>query len=208
MRVLSIAELLALHITPLEGSNAAISVHILKDGAVVVRTYCKGVGRKARPLLQSGIGTALLQNLRKRRIHLLACNNNHILIVLCSSSDKRYAAYIYLFYNLLMRSTCSHILLKRIEVYNNKVYLRNIILLHLLQIHLILSSCQNASKDLWMECLYSASQNRGITCKILHLFCRNSLLQQKFVCSSGGENLHIVLMQQIGYLLQSLLVID
>ena len=116
----------------------------------------------------------LLEQLQQRLVLGLAGNDNHIVEVLGSGTDKADATYINLLDNISLASTTGHGLLERIEVHDNQIDLGNLILLHLLTVTLQVSASQNTTKYLGMKGLYTTTEDAGIRCYILNLYTRNT----------------------------------
>ena len=84
--------------------------------------------------------------------------------------------------------------LKRIKVYNHEVNFRYGIFQKLGFVTFIFATGKNSSKDLWMKCFHSSTQNRGITSQILNSRYGDFKPLYELFCASCGVEFYSGLM--------------
>ena len=95
----------------------------------------------------------------ERSILCLAGNNYNVVEVLGCTADERYTAYVNLLNDVGVTCARSNSLLKRIEVNNYQVNLRNLLLRHLLLVLLKFSASQYAAEHFRVKCLHATAQD-------------------------------------------------
>ncbi|MPM91000.1 hypothetical protein SDC9_138125 [bioreactor metagenome] len=191
----------------LEHLYARLFVEVFEYCSVVVRTYIECMGRKIGPLCGS-CTVALFQNGDEVGVKLLAGDNQNILVVLCSSPDEGDAADIYFFDDLLVWLPGGDILLKRVEVCDDQVNLRDTVLCKLGLVQRVVPARKDASEYFWMQCLDPPSKYRGVGGDIFHRRDRNSKVTDKIAGTPGRENLCSGVVEQMCYFVNSILVVN
>lgn len=108
------------------------------------------------------------QGCRAGRVLGLGCHDNNVVIVFGSSADKRDTTYIYLFNNISVRCARFDCFSKGIEVNDNQVDGRDVVLSSLLAVAVIVAAVEYTTKHLGVQRFDSSAQNRGVTRNILN----------------------------------------
>ena len=160
----------------------------------------KGTGCEHLTVLNIGLSTLLVQNIKQHTVLCLRRNDNHVLEVLSTSTNQRNTANINLLNDISLVSTTGNSLLKGIKVNDNQVDLRNLVLSHLLTVALIIATTQDSSEHFRMQCLHTATQDRRIGRYILNLLTLIALLLNELLrttCRQEANALLIKLLQQL-----------
>ena len=170
------------------------------NGSIVVRTDTEGTLREHTAILQVGLSALLVQDVQQHAIFSLRRHDDHVLEVLGTGPDERDAADVYLLDDVGLAGTTGHGLLKGVQIDDDQVYLWNVVLLHLLPVAFVVTTGQDASEHLRMQCLHTATQNTGIGCHLFHLLTGVALLFNELLraaCRQEANALSIELFQQL-----------
>ena len=125
------------------------------DGRIIMTAYTECPCSQQASLLQCGCSALIVQNVKQQAIFALAWNNHNILEILCTSTNQRNAANIYLLNDILLAAVgIGNSLLKRLEIHYHKVDFRNLILCHLSQVAFIVTTSKNATKHTGVQRFY------------------------------------------------------
>ena len=80
---------------------------------------------------------------------------------------------------------------KRVQIHNNQVYRRDIVLFCLRYILLIFTSIQNSAHDNRVKRFHSSAKNGGIGCKTFYGCCGDSCFLKIIIGSPRRKNLNI-----------------
>src|SRR5690606_35655559 len=125
MRVLAITQFLAAGIALFESDLAFIEE--VEDGSVVMGGGVEGLGGKALPVLKTGGSFAVGDELKELGVVFHGGDTDHVFKILCCSPDQGDPADIDLLDDILLGSSGSHSLLKRIQVHDHDVDLRDLV---------------------------------------------------------------------------------
>ena len=160
------------------------AIEIIEDCRIIARRNGKCFFGKPFTVFDRSFCTFFVQQLHQRLILSLRCYDHHIFEVFCSGTDKRNAAYIYLFDNCLFFRTGSNCFLERIQVDNHQVYFRNFILGDLSLVTFIITTVQNTTEHFRMKRLHTSAQDRRIAGQVLYRITRESQLFYKLLSTT------------------------
>ena len=129
------------------------------DGGVVMTAHTEGTLSKHLAVSEVGNSTLLVEDVEQHAILGLARNDNHIVEVFGSCADERDATYINLLDNVGLRSAAGNGLLERIEVNDDEVYFRNVILLHLVNVASVVATGEDATENFRVQGLHTTTKN-------------------------------------------------
>ena len=164
--------------------RALAVVEIIEDCRIIARRNGKCFFGKPFAVLDRSFSTFFVQQLHQRLILGFRCYNHYIFKVLCSGTDKRNTAYIYLFDNCLFFRTGSNCFLERIQVDNHQVYFRNFILGNLGLVTFIITTVQNTTEHFRVKRLHTSAQDRRIAGQVLYRITRESQLFYKLLSTT------------------------
>ena len=128
----------------------------------------EGASSKHATLFDIGLCALLIKDVEKHAVFCLRRNDNNVLEILGTSTDERDATYVDLLDDVSLRSTTCHCLLEWIEVNDNEVDLWYLILSHLVEVALKLTTSEDASEDFWVKGLDTSTKDGWISGNILY----------------------------------------
>ena len=143
-------------------------IEIVEDRAVVARTYGKRLFCKPAALFERWLRSVVAKHFCEGSILLFWCNDDYIIVVLCSGADERNAAYIDFFDYIFVRCSWSNCIYKGVEVDYHQVNLGNFILLDLLPVAFVFTTVKDSAKHFGMEGLYTTTKNGRIAGEVFN----------------------------------------
>ena len=116
-----------------------------------------------------------------------ASSRDSVIEVLGSGTDERDAAYVDFFDNVGFGRTAGYGLLKGVEVYDDKVNLGDVILLHLFAVALQVASAKDAAEHFGMKRLDTSAKDGGISREVFHLLAGDAERLNKLLGAAGRE---------------------
>ena len=170
--------------------RALAVVEIIEDCRIIAWRNGKRFFGKPFAVFDRSFSPFFVQQLHQRLILGFRCYNHYIFKVLCSGTDKRNTAYIYLFDNCLFFRTGSNCFLERIQVDNHQVYFRNFILGNLGLVTFIITTVQNTTEHFRVKRLHTSAQDRRIAGQVLYCITRESQLFYKLLSTTRRHKTH------------------
>ena len=140
----------------------------VEDCRVILRRYGECLLSEETALFECRGGTVAVEYALQKSELFHGSHDDCVGEVFGGGADKGYAAYVDFLDDVLLRSTGGYGILKGIQVYNHEVDSGYFVLGELGAVTLVVAACEDAAEHLGMECLYAASENRGIACEVFN----------------------------------------
>ena len=159
-------------------------------------------------LFACGDAFSVFEQVQQRAVVVLAGDNDHIFEVFRRSPDQGNPPDVNLLDDLLVRSALRNGGLKGVEVNNDEVDMRQLVLLHVGHVFGQVAAVQDPSKHLGVQGLHPTTQNGRV---IRDRFNRNDLSSHRlhrFLRSTGGVDGHAEALELLDDGLQTFFVKD
>ena len=163
----------------------------------------EGASSKHATLFDIGLCALLIKDVEKHAVFCLRRNDNNVLEVLGTSTDERDATYVDLLDDVSLRSTTCHCLLEWIEVNDYEVDLWYLILSHLVEVALKLTTSEDASEDFWVKGLDTSTKDGWISGNILYSLTLVAERLDELLCATSGKELNALSIKFCQQLLKS-----
>ena len=117
---------------------------------IVVGGYLESLRGKIASVLQGGGAGLGLQFGGQLFVLIFGGDDGHVLEILCCSADQGDAADVYFFDDICFRCSRGNCFFKRIQIHNHEVNGRDVVGGSLRDIALVVSTLEDASKNLGM----------------------------------------------------------
>ena len=116
-------------------------------------------------------------------------------MVFRTGTNQRYAANVDFFNDVFLTSTRSHRFGKRVEVNHHQIVQWDFVLRNFRHVLCQFSACQNAAKNLGMQCLNTSAQNTWVTSDVFNGNARDAKIFNELPCSTGRIQCDIFFVQ-------------
>ena len=169
---------------------------------------CEGTCSEPSAVVQLALCSFLLEEVEQRLVLSLRGHNDDVAEVLGCGSDEADAADVYLLDDVCLACPRCHGVLEGIEIDDDEVDVRNVVLLHLLPVAFVLATSEDAAEHLRVQRLDSAAQDAGVGRYVLHFAARNAETLDECLGAARREEFDSFLMKGAQYVLQPVLVED